>query len=189
MVTRENLRVSLVIKKADERPHIKELGMPALDRIVKELTQVKYLAQIVVGIDKANKREWEKARKFFKQLPQKPTLLWNDGSRIQKLYEKLREAELEVGLGGKGRNVWTCFGCVLASEKARMVATHDCDIVTYNRELLARLCYPVAHPSMGFDFCKGYCARVTSKLNGRAMRLLVTRCSARSRASSGRSRS
>ena len=66
MVTRENLRVSLVIKKADERPHIKELGMPALDRIVKELTQVKYLAQIVVGIDKANKREWEKARKFFR---------------------------------------------------------------------------------------------------------------------------
>ncbi len=55
-----------------------------------------------------------------------------------------------------------------------MVAVHDCDIITYNRELLARLCYPVAHPALGFDFCKGYYARVTEKLNGRAMRLLIT---------------
>jgi glucosyl-3-phosphoglycerate synthase len=154
--------------------HIKELGTPALRRIMKELMPVKFLAQIVVGIDKATKREWEKARRFFKQLPQKPTLLWNDGPRIERLYEKLREAELELGSGGKGRNVWTCFGYVLASEKARMVATHDCDIITYSRELLARLCYPIAHPSLGFDFCKGYYARVTSKLNGRVMRLLVT---------------
>jgi glucosyl-3-phosphoglycerate synthase len=30
------------------------------------------------------------------------------------------------------------------------------------------------HPSLGFDFCKGYYARFTNKLNGRAMRLLVT---------------
>jgi len=70
--------------------------------------------------------------------------------------------------------VWICFGYVLASEQSRMVALHDCDIVTYNRELLARLCYPVAHPSLGFDYCKGYYARVTDKLNGRVMRLLVT---------------
>jgi glucosyl-3-phosphoglycerate synthase len=54
------------------------------------------------------------------------------------------------------------------------VVVHDCDIVTYNRELLARLCYPVAHPALGFDFCKGYYARVTDQLNGRVMRLLVT---------------
>jgi glucosyl-3-phosphoglycerate synthase len=32
----------------------------------------------------------------------------------------------------------------------------------------------VAHPALGFDFCKGYYARVTDKLNGRVMRLLVT---------------
>lgn len=55
-----------------------------------------------------------------------------------------------------------------------MVAVHDCDIVTYSRELLARLCYPVAHPALGFDFCKGYYARYTNRWNGRVMRLLVT---------------
>jgi glucosyl-3-phosphoglycerate synthase len=70
--------------------------------------------------------------------------------------------------------VWICFGYVLASEQARMVAVHDCDILTYSRDLLARLCYPVAHPALGFDFCKGYYARLTDKLNGRVMRLLVT---------------
>jgi glucosyl-3-phosphoglycerate synthase len=107
-------------------------------------------------------------------LPQQPTLLWNDGPRMQHLYQKLEEAELSAGPSGKGRNVWTCFGYVLASEEARMVAVHDCDILTYHRELLARLCYPVAHPSLGFDFCKGYYARVTDQLNGRVMRLMVT---------------
>ena len=101
-------------------------------------------------------------------------LLWNDGPRMQQLYKKLEDAELSAGCGGKGRNVWTCFGYVLASEQARMVAVHDCDIITYSRELLARLCYPVAHPSLGFDFCKGYYARVSDQLNGRVMRLMIT---------------
>lgn len=127
-----------------------------------------------MGIDGANARGWKKARHFFAQLPQKPTLLWNDGPRMQQIYKRLADAELSAGPGGKGRNVWTCFGYVLASEQARMVAVHDCDILTYNRELLARLCYPVVHPSLGFDFCKGYYARVTDQLNGRVMRLMVT---------------
>src|SRR6266850_7845643 len=154
--------------------HAKELGTPALRGIVRELRQVRYLKQIIVGVDNASAREWWRARRFFSQLPQKPTLLWNSGPRMQALFRKLEDAELTPGEGGKGRNVWICFGYVLASEQSRMVAVHDCDIVTYNRELLARLCYPVAHPSLGFDFCKGYYARYTNKLNGRAMRLLVT---------------
>jgi len=167
---------------ADETPialvlpcHIKELGTQALKLIVRELKGVKYLRQVVVGIDGATRlRDWKKARTFFSHLPQKPVLLWNDGPRLSRLFQRLEEAELGAGPGGKGRNVWICFGYVLASEQARMVAVHDCDIVTYSRELLARLCYPVAHPSLGFDFCKGYYARVSDQLNGRVMRLLVT---------------
>jgi glucosyl-3-phosphoglycerate synthase len=154
--------------------HVRELGTKALRLIARELKNVTYLKQIVVGIDGANLRGWRKARRFFAQLPQKPVLLWNDGPRMQHLYQKLEDAELGASSGGKGRNVWTCFGYVLASEQARMVAVHDCDILTYSRELLARLCYPVAHPALGFDFCKGYYARVSDQLNGRVMRLLVT---------------
>lgn len=155
--------------------HIREVGTPALNRIVRELKDVTYIRQIVVGIDGATHvRQWRGARKFFRQLPQRPVLLWNDGPRMERLFAKLEEAELSAGQAGKGRNVWICFGYVLASDEARMVALHDCDITTYNRELLARLCYPVAHPALGFDFCKGYYVRVTEKLNGRVMRLLVT---------------
>ncbi len=155
--------------------HIKELGTRALKLIVRELKTVTYIKQIVVGIDGATRaRDYNKARRFFRQLPQRPMLLWNDGPRMSSLYQKLEEAELGAGPGGKGRNVWTCFGYVLASEQTRMVVVHDCDIITYSRELLARLAYPVAHPSLGFDFCKGYYARVTDQLNGRVMRLLVT---------------
>jgi glucosyl-3-phosphoglycerate synthase len=154
--------------------HARELGSKALRGILRELKGVTYLKQIIVGIDHAGLREWKRARRFFAQLPQKTTLLWNNGPRLQRLYDKLEEAELSPGPGGKGRNVWACFGYVLASGQSRMVAVHDCDILTYTRELLARLCFPVAHPSLGFDFCKGYYARVTDKLNGRVMRLLVT---------------
>ena len=155
--------------------HIREVGTKALRGILRELRQVPYLSQIIVGIDGApGVRQWRKARHFFSQLPQKPILLWNDGPRMQGLLRTLEDAELSVGTAGKGRNVWLCLGYVLASEKARMVALHDCDIVTYDRELLARLCYPVAHPAMGFDFCKGYYARVSDRLNGRVMRLFIT---------------
>lgn len=155
--------------------HIRELGTKALKLITRELERVRYLKQIVVGIDGATRaRDWHRARKIFGRLPQNVTLLWNDGPRMRALFHKLEDAELNPGPGGKGRNVWICFGFVLASEQARMVAVHDCDILTYSRELLARLCYPVAHPSLGLDFCKGYYARSTDRLNGRVMRLLVT---------------
>lgn len=154
--------------------HIREVGTKGLRQIARELKNVSYLSQIVVGIDGASAREWRKARRFFNGLPQQPTLIWNDGPRVQSLFRKLEEAELGVGTAGKGRNVWSCFGYVLASEQSRIVAVHDCDIITYDREMLARLCYPVAHPSFGFDFCKGYYARVTDRLNGRVMRLFVT---------------
>jgi glucosyl-3-phosphoglycerate synthase len=155
--------------------HVKELGTNALRGILRALAEVDYLAQIVVGIDGATTHsQWEKARQIFGQLPQKPVLLWNDGPRMKKLLHQLEDSDLDPGTPGKGRNLWWCFGYVLASEQARMVAVHDCDILTYSREMLARLCYPVAHPSLGFDFAKGYSARFSDRLNGRVMRLLVT---------------
>jgi len=154
--------------------HVRELGTKALRSIIRELQTVRYLKQIIVGIDGANQREWARAKRIFSVLPQQPVLLWNNGPRMQNLFRELDDAELTAGTMGKGRNVWICFGYALASDAAQMVAVHDCDITTYTRELLARLCYPVAHPALGFDYCKGYYARVTDKLNGRVMRLLVT---------------
>ena len=154
--------------------HIHEVGTEALELLLSELQNVTYLREIVVGIDGAGPEQWQAARETFGRLPQKPTLLWNDGPRISQLFARLKDADMDPGARGKGRNRWICFGYVLASGLSNTIASHDCDILTYNRELLARLCYPVAHPSLGFDFCKGYIARFTDKLNGRVMRLLFT---------------
>lgn len=180
--TRLNELESGLIRFSEEMPialvlpcHIRELGTKALRKILRELAGVPYLKQIVVGIDGAYRRSlWCRAVRFFRRTGLPVVLLWNDGPRMQNLFARLEEAELSPGGPGKGRNVWICMGYVLASEQARMIAMHDCDILTYDRELLARLCYPVAHPTLGFDFCKGYYARVTDRLNGRVMRLLVT---------------
>lgn len=154
--------------------HIDELGTPALRRIFHELESVDYLKQVVVGLDGATPAQWRKARAFFSKSRHRPALLWNDGPRLRRLLEKLSAADLDPGQRGKGRNMWLCFGHVLATGRAKVIASHDCDILTYDRELLARLCYPVANDRLGFDFCKGYAARFTSQLNGRVMRLMFT---------------
>lgn len=154
--------------------HSTEIGSDVLLSIVNVLQNISYLHQIAIGVDGASFEQWQAARKIFGKLPQKPILIWNDGPRMQKLFKKLKAADIDVEYSGKGRNLWTIFGFILASGAVGIVASHDCDILTYNREFIARLCYPVAHPNMGFDFCKGYTARFTDRLNGRVMRLLFT---------------
>ncbi len=152
-----------------------ELQGDALPNIVQELSKVNYLSEIVIGLDRASEDEYRKALEFFKPLNQNFKLLWNDGPRLRALDEKLHDEGLAPLEPGKGRNVWYCLGFVLASGKAQSVALHDCDIVTYDKSLLARLIYPVANTSFNYEFCKGYYARVANgKIHGRVSRLLVT---------------
>lgn len=151
-----------------------ELEGEALPRIIKELAEVRYLREIVVSLGRAGKEEFQKAKEFFATLPQAPRLLWNDGPRIQALYQLLEKHGISAGPDGKGRSAWMAFGYVLARGQSDVIALHDCDVLTYHRELLARLCYPVANPKMTFEFSKGYYSRVTDRLHGRATRLLVT---------------
>jgi len=152
-----------------------ELEGPALGHIVDELTNVPYLSEIVIGLDRANLDQYRHAQGFFSKLPQHHRILWNDGPRLKAIDEELQALDLAPKELGKGRNVWYCMGYILASNKAESVALHDCDIITYNRDLLARLIYPVANPQFNYEFCKGYYARVADgKINGRVSRLLVT---------------
>ncbi|MCG8382627.1 MAG: glycosyl transferase [Gammaproteobacteria bacterium] len=152
-----------------------ELQAPALDNIVNELCKVPYLEEIVIGLDVASKEEFEYAKKYFSRLPQHHRILWNDGPRLREIDATLKREGLAPLNEGKGRNVWYCYGYILASGKAEAIALHDCDIVTYQRDLLARLIYPVANPHFSYEFCKGYYARISSKgLSGRVSRLLVT---------------
>jgi glucosyl-3-phosphoglycerate synthase len=129
----------------------------------------------VIGLDRASRDEFAHASDFFGQLPQHHRILWNDGPRLQALDQELQALNLAPTELGKGRNVWYCMGYVLASKRAESVALHDCDILTYERSLLAKLIFPVANPQFNYEFCKGFYARVANgKINGRVSRLLVT---------------
>ena len=152
-----------------------ELEREALPHIVEELAKVPYLNEIVIGLDDADADQFAYARKFFKRLPQRHRILWHNGPRLKALAAALADEDLAPVHPGKGRNVWYCFGYVAASGRAASVALHDCDILTYSRQMLARLIYPVANPNFNYLFCKGYYARIAqNQMAGRVSRLLVT---------------
>jgi glucosyl-3-phosphoglycerate synthase len=146
----------------------------AMPRIIQELGKVKYLNEIVLALDEASEKEFQRVRELMAPLPTEVRVIHNKGKRITELYETLARNGLDVGERGKGRSAWMSYGYVLARGRSEVIALHDCDIVTYNREMLARLCYPVANPNMDYVFCKGFYSRVTSKMNGRVTRLLMT---------------
>ena len=152
-----------------------ELEGPALGKIIDELQHATYLSHIIIGLDRADELQFRHAQEFFSRLPQQTHLLWQDGPRLRSLDEELKERELSPPEPGKGRNVWFCMGYALAIEELQAIGLHDCDIITYSRDLPARLLYPLAHPNFSFEYAKGYYARVNNdKLSGRVTRLFVT---------------
>lgn len=152
-----------------------ELERPALSTILDELSGADYINHIVIGLDRADEEQFKYAKNYFSRLPQNHDILWNDGPRLKTLHTQLADAGLAPKEPGKGRNVWYCIGYALASQNSDVVALHDCDILTYSREMLARLVYPVSNPAFPYQFCKGYYPRIAGgKLNGRASRLLVS---------------
>lgn len=152
-----------------------ELEGPALRGIVEELAGVRYLHRIIIGLDRADEDQYVKALDFFADLPQQHVVIWNDGPRVQSIVQRLVDLGLEPGRPGKGRNVWTCMGYLLACADSAVMALHDCDIVTYSSEMLSRLVYPVANPNFSYQMAKGYYPRVAGgSLGGRVTRNLVT---------------
>ena len=151
-----------------------ELEGEALKNILKELKDIKYIKEVVVTLGPASEEEFQHAKEFFSVLPQNTRIVWNSGPKIDELYRAIEDSELPIGEPGKGRSAWMAYGYILSKQYFHGIALHDCDILTYNRELLARLCYPVTNPNLNYDFCKGYYSRVTDRLHGRMTRLLVT---------------
>ena len=152
-----------------------EFETPAMAGIIEELKKVNYLYKIVLGLDNANEAEFEKVKEIMSQLPTPVDVIWNDGPRVSALKEELTAAGFEsIDIRGKGLNVWMMMGYILSDQDAYAIALHDCDIVNYTREIPARLLYPIVHPGFDFEFNKGYYARVTDKVHGRATRLFYT---------------
>ncbi|HLA47857.1 MAG TPA: glycosyl transferase [Nitrospinota bacterium] len=151
-----------------------DLEGEAMKTILNILKDVKYLNEIIVTLGRADESQFKRAREIISVLPHDVKIIWNDGQRLQKLYALLKENDLDAGGDGKGRSAWISYGYILAEGKSDVIVLHDCDIVTYDRQLLARLCYPVANPNLDYEFCKGYYARITDRMHGRVTRLLVT---------------
>jgi glucosyl-3-phosphoglycerate synthase len=155
-----------------------EIHGPALKQIVEELSRVPYLRQCVVSLSgEADQNQFREMREIFDVVrtsdDSPPTVIWNQGPRIQELFARLKDEGLDPGAEGKGRANWIAYGYVLATGRARVVATHDCDILDYRRDLLARLCFPTANPNMSYEFAKGYYSRVSDRMHGRVTRLFM----------------
>ncbi len=150
-----------------------ELERPALLKICDEVAQAPYLDTVLISLDRADEAGYRGALEYFKRLKRRTVVLWNDGPGVKALLAKLEKADLKLGERGKGRACWMGFGYLLAQGNVEYIALHDADVLDYDRATLARLLYPIADPILNFDFCKGYYARFTDRLNGRVSRLFV----------------
>lgn len=152
-----------------------ELETEAMPNILAELSRVTYLHRIIIGLDQADEQQFRQARAFFAELNQNHVVIWNDSPRMQQLEARLESMGLGPAEQGKGKNVWTSMGYLIGCQDSAVMAIHDCDILTYTNEMLARLVYPVANPTFSFQLAKGYYARIgQNKLNGRVTRLMVS---------------
>ncbi len=152
-----------------------ELETDAMPNILSELAKVTYLHRIIIGLDRADEKQFRHAKRFFEGLNQNHIVIWNDSPRMLALGNRLEQMGLSPAEQGKGKNVWTSIGYLIGCQDSAVMAIHDCDILTYTNELLARLIYPVANPTFPYQVAKGYYARIGGeKLNGRVTRLLVS---------------
>jgi len=152
-----------------------ELATDAMPNILEELSRVSYLHRIIIGLDRASAEEFRHAQQFFKGLNQNHVVIWNDSPRMKALGARLEAMGLAPMEEGKGKNVWSAMGYLIGCQDSAVMAIHDCDILTYTNEMLARLIYPVANPTFPYQVAKGYYARIgNDKLNGRVTRLLVS---------------
>lgn len=156
---------------------VSEMDGPALKVIMGALEPITYLREVVVTLGPASADEFRRACEFFRPLERdgrRVRIVWNDGDRIRSLYQEIEMARLSAGAHGKGRSAWMAYGYIVARGESYIIALHDCDIVSYTRNLLNRLVYPTVMPALDYEFCKGYYSRVTDRMHGRVTRLLVT---------------
>ncbi len=153
---------------------VTEFDTPTMPGIIKELKNVAYLNKVVLSLDRADAGRFREVMRVMSDIRTPVRVVWHDGPRMQAMYEELRSYGFKIDRPGKGRSVWMTIGYILSDKDVDAIALHDCDIVNYDRELLARLIYPVVHPAIDFEFSKGYYARISGKLYGRVTRLFYT---------------
>jgi glucosyl-3-phosphoglycerate synthase len=151
---------------ARERPialvlpcHGSDLVRPAFAHIVSELRDAKWLHEILLATNAATDEALAGARSLLADLGQRHRILRTDA-----------RDQASTHVSGKGANLHAAF----VATDAEIIATQDCDVASFERADLARLCYAVAHPELGYRFAKAYYSRVTDRLYGRVSRLFFS---------------
>lgn len=140
--------------------HGAELGRPALTHILRELNDARWISEIVVSMNGLDEAGFAHAESLFGELRHPVRVLWND------------KPGAAVHGGGKGANIAAAFRLLAEEKRVAIVVTQDCDVASFHRNDLARLCYPVA--DLGYHFAKAYYSRVTDRLYGRVSRLFLS---------------
>ena len=89
-----------------------------------EISKVKYLNEIVLTLGKTNKDEFAEVKAMFSSFPVPLSIIWNDGDRMQKLYQLLEKEEVSAGGDGKGRSAWMGYGLILARGSSQVIDNH-----------------------------------------------------------------
>jgi len=146
----------------------RDLSSDAMHNIIDVLSGIDYIRKIYISLDQANVSEYQQAKEIVRPLGEKAILIWNDKPQVAAVIDRI-EKQLPLGVRGKGRAVWTCLGYIIGKGEVSAVAFHDADILTYDRDFLTRLLFPLMY--MRFQFVKGYYVRYNKKLYGRVTRL------------------
>jgi glucosyl-3-phosphoglycerate synthase len=148
-----------------------EITRPALPSILRQVSEVPYISEVVLSMNGMTEAQMRAAlgqcREWLRDKPL--SLLWNDGPQLQAVHKRVNGAHSP----GKGANIWAGITYLQAKGHKGIVISHDTDILNYGTSLLAKLCYPIAHPRLNYKFAKGYYSRVAERLYGRVTRLLI----------------
>jgi len=145
-----------------------DLSGKAMKNIIHILKSIDFVKRIYICLDQANREEYKRALKISEPLKEKAVVIWNDSPKVREVIREI-EKELVVGIRGKGNAVWTGLGYVIAKGEISALAFHDADILTYDKEFLIRLLFPIVH--LRFQFSKGYYVRYGARFYGRVTRL------------------
>jgi glucosyl-3-phosphoglycerate synthase len=137
--------------------HATDLERPALSHIYAELEKAEFLSVVVLSVNGIEPAEFE--RRF--------------GARFSSRSRSAHHVLFNSPGCGKGRNVLQAVR-YLCEQKCDIVVTQDCDVASFRHGDLARLCYAVVHPQLGFRYAKAYYSRVTDRMYGRVSRLFLT---------------
>ncbi len=144
---------------AEERPaalilpcHVRDAETAAFQHILRTLRHAVWLRAVVIGLDGEDPRGMARAG-ILRELPAAVVLPGREPA-------------------GKGGNIQRCLRHIADELPCYAAAVHDCDILSYEAEFPARLCWPVLCPEASWTFCKGAYHRVSDRLHGRLTRLM-----------------